>query len=620
MSRSTLSRYARALVAVSVGVAGLVSTAGTAVAAPHYTAAPTVQAGHTDSALPDTPFDAAGAMPLGAWADEAGRVHVSRVYVTYDLAQFAGKRITKSVVSFTERETADCSKRAIELWKTETVTRTPSWATAPAEDDKLGEDRSAQYCPGTLSYDVKGEVERAVAKGKSRITFEIRVPADVENDPSYFRKVSYYGVQLSIGYNSPPSIATQDLVSSGFACATSTPYPRMNPARVQARAVDADQEHDLRYDFAVWPRDEPSARAERTYEHISSTPFVTHQLAPESLADGRTYLWQARVSDGVDTSPWSATCGFTVDKSAPAAPTVTSANYPRDEWGPVGESAVFTVAANGDTDTVAFEYSWGDVFSVPACEIRDYGRFVCPDPLAGRDIVRAGAPGGSVTLTLDPPHTFRNRLQVRSVDAAGNRSQAVEYSILVWPSGPAITRVSGEPEWGKPVTVQFAPAERVTGTVSFEVRLDGVAAQVVPAGPDGTATFTFTADKLPGNEVRVRSRSASGWVSHESSWRHYFSPFTTIASDLYTEAGPAGGVGVPGTFTFTPPPGETDIEGYLYSFDVFGESSFVPAGPDGTATITWTPDASGWYYLDAQAMHPNGERAGFSGNLSFEVA
>lgn len=404
-------------VVLSMALAALGLGAGTAGAAPHYRTAPSVQTGYTDSATPHTAYDLTNEqdMPLGAWRDDRGRKHVSRVYATFDLSGFAGADVLGGTLAIEEAGAADCTKRAIEVWQTAPVTRTPSWHTRPAPVRKLDETRNPTICPALLTFDVSSAL---AAQGS--VTFEIRVPADVERDTSYGRTLNWYrGVSLSVRYNSAPSLRPEYLYNAGFPCDTTEPYRRVGAfhGRLQALATDPDEDDDfgLTYEFAVWPTADPAARLTLTDDN-GSVNFAGRVDVPDSyLADGGTYTWQARVTDGVATSEWSQTCSFVVDKTDPSVPAVTS-DAPRE----------FTFSGNGDPDVRGFEYTWSE-FSVPGCDIGQYAILRCPEPFDGQNKVLADVPGGTATVTLTPPNSGTNFLRVRTIDESGNRSDGVRF-------------------------------------------------------------------------------------------------------------------------------------------------------------------------------------------------
>lgn len=122
------------------------------------------------------------------------------------------------------------------------------------------------------------------------------------------------------------------------------------------------------------------------------------------------------------------------------------------------------------------------------------------------------------------------------------------------------------------------------------------------------------------NSVRARSHSANGWISPDGNWSFSFDPWPGVTSDVYLSDGePHGGIGVPGTFVFSPPAGWTEVDHYRYSFN--GEDFFdAPAGPDGRASVTWTPETSGWVNLDVYVIGPNDTWGDYGNYYQFLVA
>ncbi|MFI6131183.1 hypothetical protein [Micromonospora sp. NPDC051141] len=625
------------LLGLTLGVTGLtvVTTDGAAVAAPHYTTPPQVQGGWVDSATPAKAYNWAEGvnMPLGTRVDDAGTSHTSRIYATFDLSQFeGGRKIYGGTVFIQEQTAADCTKRAIEIWRTKQVGSTPTWNRQPEPIGKLDEILTPEYCPrASISFDVGAAVQEAVAQKQRRITFLLRVPEQYESDPAYARELNWYKqVQLSVQYNSLPTVDNTRLYNGGFACTQLRPYPKIGSFAhvLQAVGSDADEwdQRNLRTDVAFWPVGHPEQRRELSGEHGISGRANTVQLPADALADGTSYVWQARVGDGADTSAWSKKCYFSYDATAPTAPTVTSSNYPSAEtgqWVPAGEPGVFTFSGNGKKDVAGFQYGWGDL-GVNVCEWSgDLGQLVCPDPLSYPGTVRADSPGGTATVTLSPNSAGPQRLTVRSIDLAGNVSTPVVYQVYVPSSAPQVETPDGPPEWNKDVLLRLTPAAGLTGVEEYEITLNNDPPETRRADEDGVAYFSFRATHPNGYRVTVRSRSANGFVSEERSWWAYFDPWPGVRSDVYgqpADGSPVGGVGVPGTFTFSPPPGWTDVATYRYAFGDDGEFTDVTADGDGRATVTWTPQTSGWITLTVFAVKADGTFSEYANWYSFEVA
>lgn len=611
--------------ALTLGVGGLavVGFTDAAQAAVHGVAAPAVQIGWADSATPakahtiDSTSTDVPDLPVGTRTDKSGTVHTTRVFATFDLSGLEGTKAYGGTLSLYDADAAHCAGRDIEVWQTAAVSTTPKWNRLPAEQAKLAEDTAVgNPCPGPYrTFDVGAAVNDAVARKQRRLTLEIRVPAAKESDRAAARTFDgAYAVQLEANYNHPPRVDNANLFNDGVACSQLKPYPHIGGygGRLQALITDADANEDLTTTFALWPAGDPDARTTYTRALGTSGKVASETPPAGTLTDGTAYVWQAQVSDGTDTSPWSKKCSFVYDATPPSAPTVVTSNYPENTWAPAGVPATFTFSGHGDKDIAGFEYGWNDLPVPGNCTTGDYGQTVCSDVFAEKGFVRADQPGGKATVTLNPVWDGSLTLSLRSIDQTGLVSSTVRYDTLVPRSTPSVTVVGGDPQWNQDVTLKLSAAAALPGVRGFEVTADDDAQPVdVPVGDDGvTADYTFVASSVSGPSVSVRTYSDNGFLSPAAEWSFTFNPWPGVSSDVYIwpdDGTGTGGVGVPGTFTFTPPPGLTDVTGYQYSFDADGgDPQTVTAGPGGTAQITWTPSQPGYVTLIVNAVRADG--------------
>src|SRR5262245_24559030 len=218
----SMYKIARVRVMAVTAVAALIGSGLTALlpataahAAGLFQTAPSVQIGYTDSVEHKTAFPRTNGvdLPLGARTGDDGTVHLSRVYATYDLSAFVGKHVLGGTVRVRERSAADCTKRAIELWQTKTVSKTPNWDTAPAGLTKLDEILTPEFCPtANISFDVLPAITEALNNGKTQVTFALRVPAALEADTAYGRTLNgSTNVSLTVNYNTAPTVTAKYL-------------------------------------------------------------------------------------------------------------------------------------------------------------------------------------------------------------------------------------------------------------------------------------------------------------------------------------------------------------------------------------------------------------------------
>ncbi|MFC4109573.1 hypothetical protein [Micromonospora zhanjiangensis] len=196
---------------------------------------------------------------------------------------------------------------------------------------------------------------------------------------------------------------------------------------------------------------------------------------------------------------------------------------------------------------------------------------------------------------------------VRSRDRAGHLSPEARYQFFVSETSPVLT-VDGDVRGGKPFRLHIAPGPNTGQIVRYiyTYTIDGETNTVIPDA-DGTASIELTARANSFFTVSVSSLSANGWVSPATTWSQYVDTAPAVRSSTYPEGDVAGGgVGIAGTFTFAPR--SDGVVSYVYSFD-YGTPVTVPAGPDGTATVTWTPDTAGSHQLDVYAVAADGSES-----------
>ncbi|GHE39681.1 hypothetical protein [Streptomyces capitiformicae] len=366
--------------------------------------------------------------------------------------------------------------------------------------------------------------------------------------------------------------------------------------------------------YQAWPVTDPTRITTVTRDRVTPGFEAPVTLPASALADGQTYAWQAQTVVGDAVSDWSAPCYVTIDNTRPAnAPTITSPNYPPEEWNQGGEPVTFTLNANGVDDVEGFEFSWQQDLPVIGTPIGDHGIPQPVDPYSDtRYFKRADALGGSATLNLVPPRgSGPMTLWVRSLDRAYNGSAITSYTFRVSSTAPTVTPAVPSPEFGEPTEFTLRPEaglQSKSPVVSYSVETVGGQNDKtvdVAAAADGTAKVELTLDGIYNESLRVTSKSANGWVSDAASWHISYDTTPTVASDVYPENGSGGGAGVPGTFTFTPK--VKDVMSYTYSFDGDPEVT-VAAGADGRASIDWTPPADGFHYVTVYATTGSGIR------------
>lgn len=410
-----------------------------------------------------------------------------------------------------------------------------------------------------------------------------------------------------------------DLFNEFQACSTNASSPVYVSAgqdlQLQALSQDTTDFPSITQQFQLWPVSDPSQVITFSNPLVTPNTEPTFRVPGSDLTDGLTYAWQVQTVGASGTSAWSAPCYITVDNDSPsAAPTVASSNYPSGQRDQGGTPIQVTLGSNGVSDVAGYVFSWFGVLPAATTETTGPDGSLQPaDPYTAdpANFAAASAVVGSATVSLIPPEDSELLvLTVASLDRAFNESQPTSFFIFTKPDAPTITWLNPGVPFDKNAEFHITPSpglQAASPVTSYTVDFRGQTgrALTVKASADGTAEFGQVLDSPVGDSMSVTSTSADGWVSQDAFWGNSVDTTPTVSSDVYPENQTSGGAGIPGTFTFAPK--VKGITSYTYAF-IDGTGGTVAAKGDGTAQITWTPSASGFYFLDVYGTTKDGIR------------
>ncbi|MFF3821038.1 RHS repeat-associated core domain-containing protein [Streptomyces bluensis] len=151
-------------------------------------------------------------------------------------------------------------------------------------------------------------------------------------------------------------------------------------------------------------------------KYVPSGQVASVTVPAGVLANGKTYKFRTSPYDGTHyNNGWSAWKTFTVDSSAPSAPTkIVSTDYPSNAWVKgVGQAGTFTVTPP------ASDHNWLE-WSL--------------DGVTWTKVATGGA-SAAKALSITPPKDGTHTLQVRAADKADNKSETIEYTFHAGPGG-----------------------------------------------------------------------------------------------------------------------------------------------------------------------------------------
>lgn len=583
-----------AAVALTGGLALAVSSPAQADANPAYGFAKSTSASFTDSATPTKSFGGTdGPYWIGSWQDPNGVSHQSKAYFTFDLSAYKGAQIEDANFIVDENSVNNCAvDRQIALWQTDTPATKITWDNAPAETRKVfsGKDIAPYGCPSTYyGFEAKSLITSDLA-GTGIITVEVSVPGTYASNPDYGRSLTSLGLQLT--YDHAPDVPA-NLTINGVACGSKQILINALTPEVTADLTDPDGTNSgfdngngpMTGTVEIWPSADPNLVTTFS-EGAEYAPTQLFAYVPDGvLVDGGTYVMRIQNSDGILTSKWSAPCRFGVDTTGPAnPPTVTSTDYPggigAQASGGVNVPGTFTFSADGDKSVVGF---W-------------YGEY------SAQTYVAANKPGGTATVTITPTQPAVYQLEVASADKALNRSPATEYYFYVKDNSPTIVDANPGAKFRIAHTLTFTP--RQDGTIAYYIYdFNNEGQQTVAAGPDGSAQIQITPENDQENGIVVSSVNTDNLQSGPANYYMYVTTAPTVSSVQYPQSGISGGIGVRGTFTFTP--GYAGIVSYTYAFDN-GLTQNIAANANGKATVHWTPTTSGAHSVEVTSTDNTG--------------
>ncbi|MGN9908066.1 hypothetical protein ACTMTJ_11020 [Phytohabitans sp. LJ34] len=530
-------------------------------------------------------IDGAGDAPVGTWRDDQGRRHRSRAYFTFDISRFRGTTIESAMFVGAQTKAEDCTQRPpIELWRTEDFTERSSWRRPPASLGLLYTTTYPRPCPAPrIEWDAVEGLRQAVAEGRQTLTLAVQLPSDVERDPAQGIWLAS-GARLTVRYNTSPEVPTDLMVHTDWPCEPQAPGRLHGDTDVALSARIVDPDHQAGFpdrvegQFAVWPVDRPEERMVRLGN--AGTAVRTAVYPKTLLAHGQTYAWQVRALDPQTSSAWTEPCYFTMDLQRPAAPSVSSSDYPSDgqlHGGP-GIEGAFTFTPNGTADVVSYRASWDGGITFTS--------------------VPAESTGGPATFRFTPTAWGSKRLTVNSIDAAGNRSPATEYWFTVSHTLPAVTGEIGM--LGQASRFTFEPTTE--GVLAYDYRLDDGATETVTAGADGGAEVSIVVNSGGQHTLRVTTVTAAGRLGTVT-YTFQVKTGPDITATVYADGQTSGGQGVPGVFTFAPR--LPDVVAYRYTFGTEAART-VAAEADGRASVTWAPTGAGPITLSVVSVGADG--------------
>ncbi len=361
-----------------------------------------------------------------------GTFRTARSFISWNTAPISDALVTDAKLSLWNFHSANytgssCPTQPWEVWSTGAATTSSRWTAQPAWTAKKAtssETRGNPSCStqpdGWINANVTTLVQEWASAKASRGHMGLR--ATDESVTGQWKRVNSANAatnppKLVVTYNYRPRTGTKQeagppYFSYGGAYTVNTLTPTLRDTFVDA---DGDKVNGT---FQIFDN-----ATNTQVGNVIVSPYVpSGQVASVTvpagvLTNGKTYKFRTSPYDGAHyNTGWSAWKTFTVDTTAPSAPTaISSTDYPTGQWVKgAGQAGTFTVTPPSGSDHNWLEWSL--------------------DGLTWTKVTTGGT-SGSKAINIAPPKDGTHTLQVRAVDKADNKSEAIDYTFHAGPGG-----------------------------------------------------------------------------------------------------------------------------------------------------------------------------------------
>ncbi len=337
-----------------------------------------------------------------------GSEGLSRSFIRLDTSAVKAAPVAQATVRIRNTGAGSCTATPVELWSVGAISASTTWNKQPAKGVKLATVTAAKGRPGcaagTLEFDATALVKEAAAKNLADVT--VGLYASDETDTTAWKRFDAMSAVLETKTAAVPTVS-----GPGTSPATACTGGLLGDTRVNLFAtVGGVETGGLTAQFQVFRQGQSTPALTQSVPAVTDGP-ATWAVPDADLPTG-DYTWNVRGADAAgQVSAWSATCAFSVDRTRPQGPVISSVQFPDASKGVPAQTGTartpgtFTFAADGAEDVSEIVY-WTDWDS--------------------RRV--SVAPGSAVTLV--PPTAGPHSVQAKSVDRAGNVSDTVTYSLF----------------------------------------------------------------------------------------------------------------------------------------------------------------------------------------------
>lgn len=410
----------------------------------------------------------------------------ARAFITWNTAPIADSIVMDADVSLWNFHSGNsgCAPETWTIWDTGAPSTASRWTNQPTWYQQLASStqtkgRSECGGDGWISADVTTLVSTWAGAKNSRSHMGLRAPS---SSTSEWKQVNSGNAatnvpKLTVTYNYRPRTGTKQeagppYFSYGGSYVVNTTTPTLRDTFVDSNGDKVQATFQV-YDVAT----NAQVGVNYTSKFVPSGQVASVIVPAGVLTNGKTYKFRTSPYDGTHYSTtWSAFKTFTVDTTSPSAPTsVVSTDYPSGQWVKgAGQAGTVTVTPP------AAGHNWLE-WSLDG---------------SAWTKVATGGTATAVPIPVKPTRDGEQTFQVRSVDQADNKSEAISYTINVGPGGFVAPDEGERTARRLPLIAQADAAKYISATFSWR-RSAADPWVVIPAGHITAADSPLAAQPVP---------------------------------------------------------------------------------------------------------------------------
>lgn len=550
--------------------------------------------------------DQSGSTELKLGFSDDGGSFTARSFINWDTAFLAGAQVNSATLYLWETHSWSCTAAQWEIWTTSPAgpgTRwnaQPTWY-APQGSSTETKGYSSSCNDGWVSANATALFQTGAGSNWSTTTMGLRATSET-NHNGWKRFSSSQGSNppyVVLTFNSTPEINART-TSPATDCVTGSGRPYVGVLQPKLRAQITDPEGSPVSATFEWWTTGGALIGSTTVGPQASGSTIEATVPAGAFANGGTYSWRVRGTDGGTPGAYSPFCEFTVDTTAPGAqPGVSSATFPENGW--TGQPAGYTtsvsplayipgtaaLALTGDDATqqitLPFPVSYyGQSYTSAWIDTNGMLSFVNPNGSHPDDVVplpNSAHPNAAIYVFAQDLVVDANAsIRTATLGTAPNRTFVVD--------------------WNNPY--QYGNTSRRQN------------AEVIFTENSGTIKLNYSGiDNTfeQGSQALVGMENADGTIATQHSYQSASVDNDTAVVFTYSAGVPAVYAGTQAGFTLSAG-GTTDAASYLYDLDIASPGTSVAASAlGGPATVTVTPATDGAHILYARAVDRAGNKS-----------